>query len=360
VLADIRYLAWAEPRYEVAPFNLALSGIPWIPAAEIDVDSAQLETTATVRRFADAIATWTGVGAEQVVPALGCSQALWLACKAIIEPGDEVLVEYPTYEPLWRVPEGLGAKVQRFGRRAQDGFTLDVSRLESALSGRRMRAVLVSAPHNPSGMAIPRATIAAAARVCERAGAWLVVDEVYAGLDDTARDKSPGTARTAGPNVIAVSSLTKCWGLAWARAGWLIGPPDIVRRAFVALRHMGWNGTPYAAFGLSALARIDALTARARSIVAGKRALVDEWVRARPRLAWKVPDVDLFGLVHVEGAGDLRAAIERAHAGHGVLVAPGTFFGVPEAFRLSWTVGTDKLETALELLDEHVVGRTSG
>jgi len=43
-----------------------------------------------------------------------------------------------------------------------------------------------------------------------------------------------------------------------------------------------------------------------------------------------------------------------------VLVAPGTFFGVPEAFRLSWTVGTDKLETALELLDEHVVGRTSG
>src|SRR5688572_17539974 len=111
-MEDIAYLRWAEARYGGVRIDLARSDIPDFPAA--DLGPVAVDDWRTRPRFAEALAARYGVPTEEVVPALGTSQALWLACAATLAPGDEVLVEDPAYEPLLRVPEGLRATVRRF------------------------------------------------------------------------------------------------------------------------------------------------------------------------------------------------------------------------------------------------------
>ena len=333
-------------RYGRVRADLASSGIPAVssdvlgPVALDDLDAP--------RDFADAIAERYGVGVDEVVPALGTSQALHVACAAILEPGDDVLVETPTYEPLHRVPIGLGARVRTFTRSHARGYAIDVAEIRAHLT-ERTRMVLVTSPHNPSGIPIPRAQLEELARTCADVGAALLVDEVYAEF----ANGRPESARAAGQNVVAVSSLTKRWGLGWARAGWMIASPEIAGRAQIAIRHsVGHPGTAHAALGLAALRALPALTERADAILEGGADVVNDWIESRDRSSWKRPPAGPFGFVRVEGAEDLRPAIDRLCTEHGVIVAPGSFFGAPGAFRIGWTCAKDVLEYGLSKLDE--------
>ena len=80
------------------------------------------------------IAEWLDLPAEEVMPTLGTSQALWLACVAHVRPGDVVLVEQPTYEPLRKVPARLGARVLPMARPVDLGRRLDVGPLRERLA----------------------------------------------------------------------------------------------------------------------------------------------------------------------------------------------------------------------------------
>lgn len=349
MLEDLEYLRWAHERYGLVRLDLASSGVPHAPAAMLG--PVTLDDFHAPRAFADAVAERYGLRSDEVTPALGASQAVWLACAALLEPGDEVLVETPTYEPLRRVPAGLGARVRTFRRSATDGWAVDVCELRAHLT-ERTRLVLVSSPHNPSGIPIPRETLGEMARACAGVDATLLVDEVYAEF----LPGEPRSARTAGANVVAVSSLTKRWGLGWARAGWVAASPGVVERILTAMRHgAGIVGTVSPALGLAALRNLPALTERADRILGDGAERVDAWVRSHASLSWTRPPGGPFGLVRVEGATDLRPAIEEVARRHGVLVAPGSFFGVPDAFRIGWTAADDALAEGLDLLGRHLL-----
>ena len=93
-----------------------------ITVADLDLDGASHPRYPPLR---DAIARRYDVSIEQVVAADGTSMANFLAMAAMISPGDEVLVERPTYEPLIGAASFLGASIKRFERKAADDFRLD-------------------------------------------------------------------------------------------------------------------------------------------------------------------------------------------------------------------------------------------
>lgn len=344
MLPEVEYVAWAHARYGRVRYDLACSNVPHAPASMLG--DVELDSLDGHDRFAAAVAERYGVRPAEVLPTLGTSQAIWLACVTLLSPGDEVLVETPGYEPLWRVPEGLGARVRRFPRHRADGYRLDPAEVAAAI-GPDTRLVLVSNLHNPSGALTGATALEEVAGVAARVGAALLVDEVYGELGG----EGFTTGRLAGPNAIAVSSLTKCWGLAWARAGWLIAPEDVVRRAHVALRHTtGWNGTAHAVLGARAMERREAFARRAAAEIGDKLDLVDTWVRSQPRLSWTHPGHGIFGLVHVDGATDLRPLIERVCDEEGAVVAPGAFFGEPAAMRIGCGAPAEVLEAGLSVL----------
>jgi aspartate/methionine/tyrosine aminotransferase len=343
-----RYLEWARRHYGKVPFDLASSGLAPATAADLG-EVAPLDGPDSGTRLRRSIAEFNGVPEGEVVVALGATNALWLAYESLLVPGDDVLIETPCYEPLWSLAEGVGARVVRFTRRTDDGYRVDVDAVEARLTP-KTRIVAITTPHNPSGSRVDDATLRALADRVGSRGAYLLVDEVYAPLGQMAPGASVWgrSARRLHERILAVSSLTKSFGLGDARVGWVLAPPDVIAHADgVMLATSGYLPPQHAAFGAWAFSRIDALSARAIELTRGKREAVAAWMAERPTLEWSAPADGLFGFAVRASPGDLLPEIEAGAAREGVLVAPGTFFGVPHAFRLSWTIDRSKLACAL-------------
>ena len=351
MFAPTRYLEWARRFYGKVRFDLATSGMPTVPTAELGVpDPAVLDDPTGWPRLREAIETHNDVPLGEAVAALGTTHALWLAYASLTQPGDEVLVESPVYEPLVRIAEGVGARVAFFERDPAT-YALDPERIARAMTP-RTRVVAVTTLHNPSGARASDAALRECARLVGRHGGWLLVDEVYAQFDDLADAAGVfrASARGLAPNIVAVSSLTKCYGLGPHRIGWMLGPPDAVRNADDAITaSCGMLPLAHAHAALHAFARIGDLAARARAILGRKRERVADWMRDAG-LRWSAPTAGLFGFATVPGAGDLTPVIEAAAREHGVLVAAGSFFGVPNGFRLAWTADEATLEEGLAAL----------
>jgi aspartate/methionine/tyrosine aminotransferase len=180
----------------------------------------------------------------------------------------------------------------------------------------------------------------------------LVVDEVYAPFDGLVDDAGVfgRSARRLAPNIIAIGSLTKCYGLAAERVGWLIAPESVVEKADDAI--LGSLGAPPAAharLGLAAFAELPRLAVRAKEIVGKKRHRVARWVQEQG-YSWSAPAEGLFGYVSLPSPGKLLERIERAARTHDVLVAPGAFFGDEGGFRIGWSLPEDMLEEGLARL----------
>ena len=87
----------------------------------------------------------------EVTTAQGASGANFLVCAALLEPGDDVVVETPGYDPLFAAPRLLGARVIHFERDFADGFAVNPQRVRRAMTP-RTRLIVLTSPHNPSGV----------------------------------------------------------------------------------------------------------------------------------------------------------------------------------------------------------------
>ena len=114
------YMRWAK-EHAAARYNLANSGLLGCSAADLVLEPEDVQINAASRDgyppLLEAIAARYGVSPGQVVTAPGTSGANFLAFAALVGPGDEVLVERPTYEPLLAALGFLGARIERFERR---------------------------------------------------------------------------------------------------------------------------------------------------------------------------------------------------------------------------------------------------
>ncbi len=349
MLPPLDYLAWAHRHYVGLRYDLASSGLPMLTEEELGKPSLALHDYGAPAEFRARVGERFGVAPEEVVGALGASGALFLVYLSQFSRGNEILVEQPTYEPLVRTAEALGLVIRRFPRLREAGYAIDPEDIARRISP-ATRALVLSDLHNPTGVAADHAALARVAETLAAQGAWLVVDEVYAELIAPRR-----TARHLAPNVITFGSLTKSYGLPWIRAGFVLLPPAAAAQATGALLHLAGNLPPaVAAFGAHAFSRISALEERRHALQAGKREILDGWIdRHKEVLSWHPPHPgSLFGFVHDARGRDLRPLLERGAAERGVLAGPGSFFGVPAAFRIGLNLPREQLEPALAALEQ--------
>lgn len=347
-LPAIDYLAWAVQHHGRAELELATSGISPVPAALLPAPEG-VEDRATIARFAEVLADWLEVPIGEVVPALGTSQALWLALASTTEPGDLIAVETPGYEPLSKVALGLGRRVVPFVRRWEAGWAVELEEVDRVLAA-GARLIVLTDLHNPTGVALGEGRLAAVAARASSAGARVLVDEVYRFFDP---ERRPRTARRVAPSIVAIASLTKVFGMGWARAGWLVGPEDVTARARVALLHaVGVNPPAHAAWGLAALARLETLRARADELRGDKQELAAAWIASRADVEWVAPARGLFGFPRLARVADSASFCRELHERRSLLLGPGTFFGAPSHVRLSWGADRDRFSRALEVLGE--------
>jgi aspartate/methionine/tyrosine aminotransferase len=339
------YMEWAKTR-PVPDFDLAGSNILACTLDDLPTAADALALNGVNDNgylpLMDAIGARYGVEAQRVTTASGTSGANFLVYAALLEAGDEVLVERPGYDPLLGAARIFGARTTRFDRPFETGFALDPDRVRRAMTS-RTKLIVITTPHNPSGVAADAAALEDIGRIAASAGAHVVVDEVYR---DVTGDTSPPAA--ARDDVfITTSSLTKSYGLASLRAGWVIASPALTYRIRRARDVVDGTGS-IVAERLSVLAfeHLDTLYLRARAILARNKALADAFLASRPELEW-APSAGTIVFPRIKGTEDATPFVDAVMRDHNTALGPGHFFDAPAHFRLGYGGDTDKIRAGL-------------
>jgi aspartate/methionine/tyrosine aminotransferase len=303
----------------------------------------------------EAIAERYGVDPDHVATAAGAAGANFLALAALVRPGDEVLVEWPGYDPQAGAARLLGAGVRTFARTWDEGFQVRPERVAEVLTD-RTRVIVLTNLHNPTGVYTPRSTLVEVGNLAESVGAKVLVDEVYLDVLGGA-DTRP--AHTLGDPFVSVNSLTKSFGLSGLRIGWILSDPattERVRRVRDVVDGIG--ATPSETLAVLAFHRLDELLHRARSIVEPNSALLSIFVEGRPELEWVPPAGGSVGFPRLGGVDDAGPFVSAARDEYGVGLAPGSFFGYPRHFRVAVSGSTDVLRDGLSALGRALDARS--
>jgi len=321
---ESRYMVWAKTRSK-ARFNLATSGMPGVPLAELGVSIEELEINGPggygYQPLREAISDEYAIPTESIVMAGGASGANYYAFSLLLGPGDEALIEHPAYDILTNLALFTGATVTRFHRRPENDWAIDVDEIGERITSRTKLIVLTN-PHNPSGQFTDEVTLTRIGELAAAKGAYVFVDEAYL---DCVWDQTPRSAFQLGPNMIATGSLTKVYGLSGLRCGWIFAPPDIAERLW-RLIDLFDNIPSHPAELLSVIAfrQLDRLRERSRRLMEANRAIYGPTAPKYGTVA--------FPRVVGVAADDLCAVLRERYE---TTVVPGRFFEMPERIRIS-------------------------
>ena len=328
------FMHWAKTRPRVK-YDLALSGVLNLPFPELDVKLSELELHGDnaygYRPLVEAIAAHRQVAPENVVTISGgTSMANHLAMAALLEHGDEVLIEKPTYDPLLAIAEYLGATIKRFPRRFEDGFKIDIVELEKQITP-GTRVIVLTNLHNPSSELVEEATLRRIGELARDVGARVLVDEVYL---EAMFENSPPPAVSLGPEFVVTSSLTKGYGLSGLRCGWILADPEVAKR-IRRLDDIFAASAPNLMERLSvaALNQLPKIAGRAKAMLETNRATLNSFLRERD-------DIDgvptRFGTTSFPRLRD--GSVEKLSTllieKYETAVVPGRFFESPNHIRI--------------------------
>ncbi|MDZ7701249.1 MAG: aminotransferase class I/II-fold pyridoxal phosphate-dependent enzyme [Halobacteriales archaeon] len=335
---------WFAEHEHGADLMLAESGIRSLPASRFDTDPGELGYVIPTNGDPELRATVGeryGRGPDEVVFTVGTQEANLLAVLALLDRGDHAVVVTPTYQALHALPEAVGAvtrvELEPPDWRLDPDAVADAIRPETAL-------IVLNNPNNPTGRYHGWERVRALYDLAADADAYLLCDEVYRLLAD---DPLPPVA-SLGDRGLSTTSLTKAWGLAGARFGWLSGPEDVVEAAWRWKDYTTISPSPFGQhIARQALADEDAILAENRELARTNRDRVRAFVEAHG-LDWLDP-VGVNGFPTVPaGFADGREFCTAVVEQESVVLAPGDLFGHPDRFRIGFGLPTDELEAGLE------------
>jgi aspartate/methionine/tyrosine aminotransferase len=346
-----RYMEWAKT-CSAARFNLATSGLTSVSLTEFPLRVEELEITGGGYGYAallERIARHTGAPIECIVTAEGTSMANHLALAALLEPGDEVVIEEPTYGLLVDVAHYLGARVKRIARTFENNFDIALSEMDEAIAP-GTRLVVLTNLHNPTGALLPLETLRAIGEMAQRVGARVLVDEVYLEmLFDRALWTDAGSF-SLGESFVVTSSLTKTYGLSGLRCGWILAAPELARR--IRLLDDLFAATaahPAERMSVMAFDHLPQFRQRAHALLITNRALLDSFLDSRTDLECFRPPAGTVVFPRLSH-GEPDQFFQLLREKYETSVVPGKFFGMPHHFRIG--IGGDpvNLQAGLESL----------
>jgi aspartate/methionine/tyrosine aminotransferase len=264
---------------------------------------------------------------------------------ALIEPGDEVLVEHPTYEPLLGAASFLGGQIKRFERKPEDAFRLDIGELEGMLTP-RTRLIVLTNLHNPTGMLIEDDVLREIGALASRNDARILVDEVY--LDSVVPPRR--SAAHFGPEFACTNSLTKVYGLSGLRCGWILAEPELAERMWRLNDLFGVNQAHQAErLACIAFEHLDEIADGNSEMLERNRGLWNEFASTRDDLRCAPAKHGITVFPRWLG-GDSERLDAHLRERYDTAVVPGRWFEMPEHFRVGLGCQTELLAEGLNRL----------
>ncbi|HEY2888954.1 MAG TPA: aminotransferase class I/II-fold pyridoxal phosphate-dependent enzyme, partial [Candidatus Limnocylindrales bacterium] len=245
---------------------------------------------------AEIASLYDSIGPDDVLTFAGAEEAVFCLMNVLLGPGDHAVVTWPGYQSLYEVGRAAGADVTLHELREPAGWALDLDLLRRQVRP-ATRLIVVNAPHNPTGMLPDRATFDGLVEIAAGAGAFLLLDEVYRGLELDEADRLPAGA-DALPAGVSLGVMSKAYALAGLRIGWLATRDRELLGRLAAFKDYTTicSSAPSEILAIIGLRARDRVLERSRGIVAANLerldAFFDDWA---DRFAWVRPRAGSIG-----------------------------------------------------------------
>ncbi len=352
----------------VVAYNLAESGVHPATVYDLTEDPAVIEELLTTElNYVQAngiielreriAALYPGVTPDHLLVTVGCAEANYITLHTVLEPGDEMVMMMPNYLQVWGIAQNYRVRVKGFHLRPDQGWAPDLDELEAAVSD-QTKLIAVCNPNNPTGYILTEAEKDAVVSAAARVGAWLLADEVYSGAERLTNTRTP-SFWDRYDRVLATNGLSKAYGLPGLRIGWLVGPPDVVDKAW-ARHEYTTIGTTMLSNKLAALALSPQvqprLIQRTRDYIRRGFPILEEWLDSHEGVFDLTPPqaaAIAFARYHLS-INSTELANRLIHD-QSVLIVPGDHFGLDHYLRISYGLPPDYLRAGLGRIHELLV-----
>ena len=297
---------------------------------------------------------------EQVLITNGGKQAIYNLFQVLLNPGDEVLLPAPYWLSYPEMAALAGAKVKLIPTQAEEGFRLDLTAVEAAISP-RSRLLVLNSPGNPTGRVMKRQELEDVAELVRRHPQLLVMsDEIYEFLlaEGEQHHSFAAIAPDLADRCFTVNGFAKGWAMTGWRLGYLAGHQDVIKAAAALQSQSTSNVCSFAQRG--ALAAIQGPRACVSAMAESynrRRQLLTEGLQAIEGITLVEPRGAFYAFPQLpESAGGSMDFCRRALEQAGLAVVPGLAFGNDRCIRLSCAVSRETIRDGLsrltQLLDE--------
>jgi aspartate aminotransferase len=302
---------------------------------------------------------------DQVVVANGAKQAIFNVTQALIDEGDEVIIPAPywlTYPELVKLAGGVPVFV---ATTAAGGFKMTPKMLQSALTP-KTKAVILNSPNNPTGAVYSESELRGLAAVIEKAGIWVISDEIYENLRyggtthySVAR-YSPALYR----RTVVINGMSKTFAMTGWRVGYSACDRELARAIDNMQSHVISNVntvTQYAALtALTGAEGAEFLQGMVKTFDERRKYMIER-LKKMPRISITEPEGAFYVMVDVQGIYQKVKGISHAHAvaedlldKARIAVVPGEAFGAPNYIRLSYTLSMENIREGLDALEKYL------
>jgi aspartate aminotransferase len=296
---------------------------------------------------------------DECVFTSGGKLALFNAIQVLVDHGDEVVLPVPYWVSFKDIIEYAGGKVVYVESDEREDFRITAKMIEAAITP-KTKAIILNTPSNPSGAVVSAADLEAIVRLAHARGIYLLLDECYAYLTYAGKPVSGGTFTDCKEHVVILGSLSKTYAMTGWRAGFALGPKQIISAMSKLQSQSTSNATSFVQ-----KAAVAALTGPQQCVVEMRgeflklRDRVVAGLKTIPGISCSVPQGAFYVYPNVSaffGKGGLKTASDVAAkllSDARVVVVPGEAFGTSDHIRLSYAVTADVVDEGVKRMREY-------
>ena len=288
---------------------------------------------------------------ENVLQTNGATGANILALYSLIQPGDHVIAEYPSYQQLYDIPKSLGAEVDFWHIHEEANWYPDINELKKLIRP-DTKMICLNNANNPTGTILDKKFLEQVVEIAKSVGAYVLVDEVYLPLDDPTKFTSIIDLYDKG---IATNSLSKTYSVPGIRIGWTATNSELAD-LFRKFRDytMICGGVFNDLLATYVLRHRDQVLARNRKLVFGNLKIYQEWIEHEDRASVVMPQAVSTSFPKLDVPVDIHTFCENLLKDEGVLLVPGDAFDTPKHVRLGYCAPKATLKEGLKRLSSYL------
>lgn len=346
------YLVWARSHMETVKYDLARSNLKAFTKEDIGLALDDVQINGHVQGSTPClklVAQRYDLPVTQVKLVHGATMGLFVAIEAIVDRGDEVLVEVPNYEPIYALLHRKRAAIKMWERQFEGQWQLDLTELERRIS-RNTRLIVITNLHNPTGVETSPEKLEAIGQIARDHKAYVVVDEVYL---DNALVPTLKPSVACGSNMISINSLSKTYGLGDLKLGWIATQNETVMRKIDVILDdylAGPYAMPVQSIGAKILQQSAPLMERSRKLIDENIKTIQNWTSRHNNFKWVKPSGGTVGFVKLPPGIDDQRLSGLLLSKYDTLVPPGHYFWKKGFIRISFGQEPDILRGGLRCI----------